>query len=273
MAELADSDRVVIVSGAARGLGCAMTLALVAAGARVGALDLAVSDGEMAKLLDRARRDGFANRILPLHGDVSDPQDCAAAVDATVKRFGAIHGLVNNAARGMQDVGPVLVGQRKKFFEVDAALWRGVIDTNVNGPFMMAKAVVPRLIAQGWGRIVNIVTSYSTMQAAGFSPYGPSKAALEAATVAWSKDLDGTGVTVNALLPGRAANTRMIPPNEVSDRSRLVQPEAMGAPILWLMSTASDGVTGYRFNAQAWDPTVNPQEASRKAGSAAGWQS
>ena len=266
------SDRVVIVTGAARGLGCAMTLALAAAGTRVAALDLPASDGEMAKLQERARQGGFAERILPLHGDVSDPGSCTAATDAAVRRFGTVHGLVNNAARGMQDVGPVLVGKRKKFFEVEAQTWRGVIDTNLNGPFMMARAVAPLLVAQGWGRIVNIVTSYPTMLAAGFSPYGPTKAALEAATVIWSRDLEGTGVTVNALLPGGAANTRMIPANEVSDRSTLVQPEAMIPPILWLMSEGSDGVTGYRFNAQVWDPALDPQEASRKAGAPAGWQ-
>ena len=76
----------------------------------------------------------------------------------------------------------------------------------------MAKALVPRLIAQGWGRIVNITTSHGTMVTrAGRPPYGPTKAALEAATVIWAKDLAGTGVTVNALLPGGAADTRMIP--------------------------------------------------------------
>src|SRR5262249_28065722 len=70
--------------------------------------------------------------------------------------------------------------------------------------------------------------------------YGPSKAALEAATVIWAKDLAGTGVTVNALAPGGPANTRMIPATEVADRSTLIQPEAMIAPITWLMSPRSD---------------------------------
>lgn len=263
--------KVVIITGAARGLGCAMTLALASSGARVAALDLPVSDDEMANLLKRARQAGIEDRILPLHADVSDPKDCAAAIDATVKRFSAVHGLVNNAARRLQNDGPVLE-VAKKFFEVDTDIWRSVVDTNVNGPFLMARALAPVLIAQGWGRIVNIVTSYPTMVTAGFSPYGPTKAALEAATVIWSKDLDGTGVTVNALLPGGPANTRMIPTTRVSDRSTLVQPEAMDAPIRWLMSTDSDGITGYRFIAQAWDPMLNPKEAGQKAGSPAGWQ-
>lgn len=264
------NDNVVIVTGAARGLGREMTEALATAGARVAVLDVKGSEEEMAKLLDSARQRGFADRILTLHGDVSDPADCAAAVAATVKHFGAVHGLVNNAARRLTNVGSVME-VRKKFFDIDPEIWRSVVSTNVNGPFMMAKAVTPYMVAQGWGRIVNIVTSYITMIAAACAPYGPTKAAMEAATVIWSRDLEGTGVTVNALLPGGPANTRMIPPSQVADRASLVQPEAMRAPIVWLMSKASDGVTAHRFIAQDWDPGADPMEASKKAGSPAGW--
>jgi NAD(P)-dependent dehydrogenase (short-subunit alcohol dehydrogenase family) len=106
----------------------------------------------------------------------------------------------------------------------------------------------------------------------GFSPYGPSKAALEAATVIWARDLAGTDVTVNALLPGGPGNTRMIPLAEVPDRSTLVQPEVMAAPIRWLISTASDGVTGRRFIAKAWDSALPLAEAAKKAGASAGWE-
>src|SRR5258707_15287843 len=91
------------------------------------------------------------------------------------------------------------------------------------------------------------------MMMEGFSPYGPSKAALEAATVVWAKDLAGTGVTVNALAPGGPANTRMIPSTEVADRATLIQPEVLIAPIAWLMSPRSDGVTARRIIAQEWD--------------------
>lgn len=233
-------------------------------------MDLPTADLEMAELLETARRAGYADRIRPVYGDVTKPADAVAAVEAGVKYFGAIHGLVNNAARGMQVVGHVMAGPRKKFFEVEVDSWRASIETNINGPFIMAQAVTPRFLEQGWGRIVNIVTSFSTMQAVGFSPYGPTKAALEACTVIWSKDLTGTGVTVNALLPGGAANTRMIPSDEIIDRSTLVQPEVMQAPIMWLMSKASDGISGQRFIAQDWDPILVPEEAA-KASARAGW--
>jgi 3-oxoacyl-[acyl-carrier protein] reductase len=171
----------------------------------------------------------------------------------------------------MQGFGNVLTGVRKKFFELKGEAWRSVFDVNVHGPFLMSQAVAPVLVGQGWGRIVNVVTSLNTMLLQGFSPYGPTKAALEAATVIWSKDLAGTGVTVNAILPGGAANTRMIPASDNVDRSALVQPEAMGPPIIWLLSEASDDVTGKRFIANDWDPRLSPAQAAEKACAPAGW--
>lgn len=256
-------QKTILVTGAARGLGRAMTLALAKKGFSVCAIDLATSSDQMADLINTSKSEGTDDLIVPIVGDISNEDDCKTIVDDCIARFGEVHGLVNNAGRGMQDIGPVLVGQRTKFYEVDPSLWRGVVDTNVNGPFIMTKAIVPHLLSNGWGRIVNIVTSFSTMQAVGFSPYGPTKAALEAATAIWSKDLSDTGVTVNALLPGRAANTRMIPESEITDRSSLVQPKEMGPPIIWLMSSESDGVTGKRFIAQGWR-TPSKQDAGKE---------
>jgi len=91
----------------------------------------------------------------------------------------------------------------------------------------------------------------------GFSPYGPSKAALEAAAVIWAKDLAGTDVTVNTLLPGGPGRS----PRPV----HMGAPEVMAAPIRWLSSTASDGVTGRHFIAKAWDSAPPLAEAAKKA--------
>ena len=261
----------VIVTGGARGLGRAMTLALARAGVHVAVAELASSKPQIAELMDLARAGGIADHIFAIDCDVTRFADCERAVAETIAHYGAIHGVVNNAGIGMQDIGNVLVGARKKFHEVDAEAWRRAIDVNVNGPFNMAKAVAPGLVEQGWGRIVNIETSTATMTMQGFSPYGPSKAALESATVIWSKDLDGSGVTVNALAPGGAANTRMIPAGEPIDRMTLVQPEAMQAPIVWLMSTQSDGVNGRRIIAKEWDAARLAATPADKVGVPAGW--
>jgi 3-oxoacyl-[acyl-carrier protein] reductase len=267
----APADIAVIVTGAARGIGRAMTLALAGAGVRVAAADLSSSRGAFEELVALARQSGAQERIFPVECDVTRWPNCVDAVKAAAGRFGAMHGLVNNAGIAVLDIERFAGNRRKRFYEHDDETWRRVFETNIIGSFQMAKAIAPALVAQGWGRIVNVTTSYTTMMLEGFSPYGPSKAGLEAATAVWAKDLAGTGVTVNALLPGGAANTRMIPLEEVPDRSKLVQPEVMMAPIVWLMSTASDGVSGRRFVAKDWDPALDPRTAAEKAGAAAGW--
>jgi 3-oxoacyl-[acyl-carrier protein] reductase len=272
MSEAVDlSKSVVIVTGAARGLGRTMTLGLIEGGARVGAVDLPESRDLIADLLAEAAARGLRERIFPAYGSVTDEKDCARVVQEIAAHFGSVTGLVNNAARGMNEVTDHIHSQPKKFYEVEPALWCGILHTNVGGPFMMARAVVPHFLPQGWGRIVNLVTSFVTMLRMGYSPYGPSKAALEAATAIWAKDLGGTGITVNALLPGGAADTRMVPAADVPDRARLIKPSVMVAPVRWLMSHASDGVTGWRFIGNDWDPNLDPQEAVKKAGRPAAW--
>jgi 3-oxoacyl-[acyl-carrier protein] reductase len=248
-----------------------MTLALLRSGKRVVVADLPVSAAEVRELTGIAAQEQSQDRLLAVECNVTQWEQCQNVVTKAIDRFGTVHGLVNNAGVGMQDIGNVLVGKRKPFYEVDANAWRNAIEVNVNGPFLMAKAITPQLVRQGWGRIVNIETSSYTMMMDGFSPYGPSKAALESSTVIWAKDLVGTGVTVNALAPGGPANTRMIPESEVGDRSTLIQPEVMMAPIVWLMSARSDGVSGRRIIAKEWDADRLKREAPEKIGTPAGW--
>jgi NAD(P)-dependent dehydrogenase (short-subunit alcohol dehydrogenase family) len=269
--EPSQSNVTVIVTGGARGLGRAMTLAILRSGRRVVVADLPESAAEVRELSGIAAQEQSQDRLLAVECNVTQWEQCQNVVNKAIDRFGTVHGLVNNAGVGMQDFGNVLVGKRKPFYEVDANAWRNAIDVNVNGPFLMAKALAPQLVRQGWGRIVNIETSFYTMMMDGFSPYGPSKAALESSTVIWAKDLGGTGVTVNALAPGGPANTRMIPMSEVDDRSTLIQPEVMMAPIVWLMSARSDGVSGRRIIAKDWDADRLQREAPEKIGTPAGW--
>ena len=152
------SPLVVIVTGGARGLGRAMTLALIRNGVHVAVADLPASAAEARELLNQAAAEGLQDRLIYVECDVTQWQDCVNAVEMTTGKFGAIHGLVNNAGVGMQNIGNVLVGSRKRFYEVEADTWRKAIDANFNGAFMMAKAITPKLIEQGFGRIVNIVT-------------------------------------------------------------------------------------------------------------------
>jgi len=213
-----------------------------------------------------------APRIHPLVADVTRSEDCARAVEAAVSRFGGVHILVNNAGRGMKYVSESFITEPTRFWEVAPETWRLVIDTNVNGPFLMACAAAPQMMRQRWGRIINVSISHRTMRRKGFSPYGPSKAALESETIIWAQDLAGTGVTVNALLPGGATLTGMIPASIPAELLKtMLDPAVMVPPLLWLASKRSDGVTGQRFVASRWRIDGTEEEAVKAARENAGW--
>ncbi|HUC49761.1 MAG TPA: SDR family oxidoreductase [Xanthobacteraceae bacterium] len=268
MAETA-ARKVALVTGAARGLGRAMALGLAKAGHVVAACDLPSSAAELQTLAGEALPNGAL--LHPLHCDVTDTDQCRAAVADVRKNFGAVDILVNDAAIGMEVVTPHIHDNPFKFYEIEESFWRRVLDINMLGTFRMTKLVAPQMVARGWGRVINITTSLTTMIKAGFSPYGPSKAAIESASAIWSKELAGTGVTVNVLIPGAPANTRMIPEEDVAARDQLVQPDAMVPPLLWLVSRDADRVTGRRYQAKLWSPDLPAEKAEQIAGANVAW--
>jgi 3-oxoacyl-[acyl-carrier protein] reductase len=213
--------------------------------------------------------DGAPGRPARFVGDVGRPGDCAAAVDQAVEAFGALHVLVNNAGRGPRHVESAPGTRSMLFWETDPDAWRAVIETNVVGVYLMTRAAAPALIATGSGRIVNVTTSLSTMQRRRNSPYGVSKAAIETETLIFAKDLEGTGVTCNSLIPGGASDTEFVSPGtrEAMTRQgrRLISPEVMGPPVVWLASRRSDAVTGKRFVGKLWDPSLPEEEAAQGA--------
>lgn len=259
-------DRVVIVTGGGRGLGMEMALALIEAGARV-AITAAREPAELAAVRDQAETLAGPGRLVAIGADVRDYGDCERAVAETLAAFGRVHCLVNNAGRGLRLIRPTFVRTPLRFWEASPQAAAEIVDTNVNGPFNMARAVTPHLVGQGYGKIVNISTSLPTMVRAGFSPYGPSKAALEAMSRIWASDLAGTGVTVNVLLPGGASDTRLLPdaPDRRGADGQLLSPALMRAPILWLCADESDGHTGERYIAKGWDQEAPPDTAAAKA--------
>ena len=135
--------------------------------------------------------------------------------------------------------------------------------TNTDGVFFLTRAVAPAMIAQKFGKIVNVSTGARTMVRKNFSPYGPSKAFLEAASRIWAQDLAGTGVTVNVLLPGGAVDTAA-DVTGVPTPGRTFQPASvMVPPILWLASDQSNAHTGERFVASRWDESLPLRGADR----------
>jgi NAD(P)-dependent dehydrogenase (short-subunit alcohol dehydrogenase family) len=265
------SGKTAIVTGAGRGLGRSMALGLARAGANV-VLTAARNRREIDLVAEEAAKNPAAGAVRQLLADVASEEDCRRVVAETVREFGGVHILVNNAGRGMRFVSEKFFDTPTKFWETDPAVWRMIIDTNVNGPFLMARAAVPHMMKQRWGRIVNISMNHETMRRAGFSPYGPSKAALESETIIWAQDLAGTGVTVNALLPGGATDTGMVPQDIPPHlRQKLLHPDIMIPPLLWLVSEAASGVTGARFVANLWDAALPPEQAAENSRTRAGW--
>ncbi len=252
------AGRVAVVTGGGRGLGRAMTLALASAGATV----IATAARAPAEL-DAVVAEAAGQRVVALEADVTRPEDCARVIETALARWGRLDVLVNNAGRGMRYVSESFLTEPTRFWQTDPDVWRMVIDTNVNGPFLMARAAVPAMLRGGWGRVINISMGHETMRRAGFSPYGPSKAALESETVIWAQDLHGSGITVNALLPGGATLTGMIPDTvDPTLKAKLLDPAIVVPPLLWLASGASDAVTGMRFDASRWDTELDGATAA-----------
>jgi len=262
-------DKVVIITGGGRGLGRAMALGLVGAGAKV-AITAAREGAELKETAEDCRRLAGQDCVLPLQADVTSEADCERVMRETKAKWGRIHVLVNNAGRGMTFVHADFIKARPSFWEIPNDRFKLIIDTNVTGTFNMAKAATPHLLEGGWGRIVNVSTSLVTMQRKGYLPYGASKWAVEGATVIMAEDLAETPVTVNALLPGGATNTKMIP-GSLDDKNRtgadgnLFEPDIMVPPILYLTSDLSNGKRGDRYVAKLWDKTLAPQEAASKS--------
>jgi len=262
--------KVAIVTGAGRGLGRAMTLGLLAAGARVAAVEL---DAEaLDETRDAAEKSGAGDRVLDIVADVTRDDSAPKIVRATTERFGRLDILLNNAGLNMTVYRDARAKDHGKLWDVKPEQFRRIIEVNVIAAFLMTRAALAPMFAQHWGRIINVTTSLDTMYRAGIQPYGGSKAANEAHLLALAQDLEGTGVTANVLVPGGAADTRMVSPGQEPDRSKLIQPDVMVAPLVWLCSNAADGITGQRFIAMRWDKTLPPAEAAKKAGAPAAWQ-
>ena len=269
MADPSITGKVCVVTGGPRGLGRAMTLALVNAGAKVIAPGHIEEDIPLIEADASAVMGNSGGEVHPMVVDLRKPEDCANIVDTALDRFGKIDMVMNNAGLGMRPFSENFMTDPVKFWEEDIAQVQATFDTNTMGPFHMARYAVPHMVKQGWGRIVNVTTSIGTMQRRGFFPYGPSKAGLEAATYVWSQDLEGTGVTANVLIPGRAADTAIMPDawREAGiDRTGQppTDPAVMGPPALWFASSASDGINGMRMAADQWDISLDPTEAAKK---------
>jgi 3-oxoacyl-[acyl-carrier protein] reductase len=268
------SGHVAIVTGGLRGLGKAMALGLLRTGRKV------VAVGHLAEDIPAMERDA-GNYLGALHClalDLRKPAVCDRVVKATQDRFGGLDILVNNAGLTFTYTDPdrFTKGPRK-FWELSDEIVQNTMDTNYIVHEQMTRRVVPLMLARNWGRVVNVTTKLDTMNRPGSVPYGPSKAALEMATEIWAKELAGTGVTVNIVNPGAGANTpgmakEMREWSATGKAAKLVEPEEMVPPLLFVVSHEADRVHGYRFDANTWQGDVTPAQSAQRTGRKAGFE-
>ena len=239
-------ERVAIVTGGGRGIGRSIALGYARAGADVvisAARNRAEADAVVAESAS------LPGGIEAVRADVTVQRDVERLVERALSLRGRIDVLVNNAARGMRFVNEQFMTEPRPFWEADPAAWRTVMETNTTGVFLMSRAALPSMLAAERGSIINVTVNQATMVRRGFSPYGPSKAALEAMTEVWAQELEGTGVVINLLAPGGATATGMIPDNAPAG-IELLSPEIVVPGALHLAVTEK---SGQRIVGAEWD--------------------
>jgi NAD(P)-dependent dehydrogenase (short-subunit alcohol dehydrogenase family) len=239
------NGRVAILTGGAKGIGRHYAGALAAQGARLMIAD--VADGK--DVADALAQKHGANSVASSVTDVSDEAAVKALVANTMDRFGKIDILVNNAAL----FAPL---KEQKLTEIDAALWDRVMAINVRGVFLMTKHVAPHMIAQKYGKIINISSGTVARGIPQFAHYVTSKGAVTAFTRASSRELGEHNICVNNLAPGFTLSDSVIDENpqhlEHSRQPSLARralkrdefPEDLLGALVFLASADSDFITG-----------------------------
>ncbi|HEV2300909.1 MAG TPA: SDR family oxidoreductase [Stellaceae bacterium] len=263
---MSKTGRVAVVTGAAGGIGTQLVRGLLGAG-----ICVAAADRDGARLAALPGEHGAGEALLTIEADLARDAAAEEIVAAATARFGEVDILVNNAGVGPGAIRPDSWQHPLKFWEITSEQWRLFLAVHTTAPLALARLLAPAMMRRRWGRIVNVTTSLGTMLNAGFPTYGPSKAALEAMSAVWAKDLAGTGVTVNVLVPGGVTDTPMISDAAGFDRARLIRPQVMVPPLLWLLSEDAGAVTGRRFIAAHWNTGLSSAAAAEKAGAPVAW--
>ena len=260
---------VALITGAGKGIGKAMALGLLAQGMRIAAVDR--DEQSLLALKHLANQSAYPERLEVFTEDLTS-FDAVSLVDRVQDKLGGVNILINNAGLGQGQVRNDYHRNPPKFYDVTSEQWLNAIAVNANAVFLLSQVVAKRMLLDGWGRIINVTTSLGTMLREGYCPYGPTKAAAEGLSAVMASDLDGSGVTVNVLIPGGIVNTPMIPGEAPFLRDELIQPEAMLAPLYWLCSNEANQVTGLRFLANRWDDSRPVAEAAKLASAPIGWK-
>ena len=234
------SGRVAVITGASKGLGKAMSLALAAEGAKI--VMIARNAGPLEEAAGEVRALGV--EAVTITADVADEAQVERLRAEVIARFGSVHILINNAGMNL----------RKPLADFTLAEWRLVLDTNLTSAFLMSRAFIPHLVSGGGGRIINLTSMMSHISLPGRVPYSSSKAGLLGFTKALALEMAPRRITVNGISPGPCAteiNLPILNNPEVSRQfteriplGRWGKVEEIGALAAHLCSDAAEFITG-----------------------------
>ncbi len=228
-------DKVVMITGASRGLGRALALAF----SREGANLVITSRNEEALKPVTEEAEGAGAEVLAIAVDVSESENVERLVTSVVERFGRIDVLVNNAG---------LLGPRVPIAEYPEDEWRKVLEANLTGPFLLAKAVIPHMPESG--SIINITSGVSIEGRPRWGAYSVSKFGLEGLTQILAAELEERSIRVNSVDPGSMRTEMRAAAYPDEDPMTLITPEENTDVFLYLASDESRNVSGERFKAQ-----------------------
>src|SRR5215470_9261940 len=231
--------RTALVTGASRGIGRAIALALAQEGADV-AVNYVSSERQAKEVVDLIATMG--RKAMLAQADVADFPDTFRMAQDVLREFGHLDILINNAG----------INSDKTFVKMDHASWRKVLAINLDGVFNCTKVFVDQMLRQEWGRVVNITSVIGQIGNFGQANYAASKAGVAAFTKSLAKELAGKGITVNAVAPG-FIETEMVSGIPEKVRSRLLEqiplrrfgtPEEVGRAVVYIVSSDGDYITG-----------------------------
>jgi NAD(P)-dependent dehydrogenase (short-subunit alcohol dehydrogenase family) len=227
--------KVVVITGASRGLGRALVLACAKEGANL--VVNSRNEDSLRPVAEEAEEAGA--EVLAIPADVSVGTDVENLADGTIQRFGRVDVLVNNAG---------LLGPRVPIEEYPEDEWRRVLDANLTAPFLLSRALIPHM-SEG-GSIINVTSGVSIEGRAEWGAYSVSKFGVEGLTQILAAELEDRGIRVNSVDPGGMRTEMRAAAYPDEDPATRITPEENTGVFLYLASDESRDVTRERFKAQ-----------------------